>query len=108
LDCIAVRARIVLCGFISQYNDFVPPPGPRFLGNVLIRRARMEGFVVIDYEDRYREAMGPLARWLAEGRLRYRTDVVDGLEQAPTAVNRLFDGANIGKLLVRVSDEPTP
>ncbi len=107
LACIAVRARIVLCGFISQYNDFVPPPGPRFLGNVLIRRARMEGFVVIDYEDRYREAMGPLARWLAEGQLRYRTDVVDGLEQAPAAVNRLFDGANIGKLLVRVSDEPS-
>jgi hypothetical protein len=106
LACLAMRARIVLCGLISQYNDFIPPPGPRFLGNVLMRRARMEGFIVVDYEDRYREAMGPLTRWLAEGRLRYRTDIVDGLEQAPTAVNRLFDGANIGKLLVRVSDEP--
>jgi NADPH-dependent curcumin reductase len=103
-----LRARVVLCGFISQYNEAVPPPGPRFLGNVLIRRARIEGFIVLDYEDRFPEALGPLARWMAEGRLRYRTDVVEGLDQAPTAVNRLFSGANIGKLLVRVSDEPAP
>jgi NADPH-dependent curcumin reductase CurA len=105
LACISMRARVVLCGLISQYNDFMPPPGPRFLGNMLMRRARMEGFIVSDYEDRYREALGPLMGWLKEGRLRYRTDVIDGLEQAPTAVNRLFDGANIGKVLVRVSDE---
>jgi len=106
LALINTRARIVLCGLISQYNDMVPPPGPRFLGNVLIRRARLEGFIVVDYEDRFPEAFGPLAQWMAEGRLRYRTDIVEGLEQAPTAVNRLFEGANIGKLLVRVSDEP--
>ncbi len=107
LACIALRARVVLCGFISQYNDFIPPPGPRFLGNLFMRRARMEGFIVIDYEDRYPEAMEPLMRWLKEGRLRYRSDIVDGLEQAPAAVNRLFDGANIGKLIVRVSSETT-
>ena len=108
LACLNTRARVVLCGLISQYNEVVPPPGPRFLGNVLMRRARIEGFLILDYENRYREAMGPLARWMAEGRLRYRTDIVEGLEQAPKAVNRLFDGANIGKLLVRVSDEPAP
>ena len=106
LACINTRARVVLCGLISQYNAFVPPPGPRFLGNVLLRRARMEGFLIVDYVDRFREAMDPVARWMAEGRLRYRTDLVEGLELAPTAVNRLFDGANTGKLLVRVSDEP--
>jgi hypothetical protein len=106
LAFINTRARIVLCGMISQYNEVVPPPGPRFLGNVLIRRARLEGFVVIDYRERYHEAFGPLAKWMAEGRLKYRTDVVEGLEQAPVAVNRLFSGANIGKLLVKVSDEP--
>ena len=106
LASINARARIVLCGLISQYNEFVPPPGPRFLGNVLMRRARIEGFLLLDYEHRYREAMEPLARWLKEGRLRYRTDVVEGLQQAPVAVNRLFAGANIGKLLVRVSDGP--
>ena len=106
LAFINMRARIVLCGLISQYNEFVPPPGPRFLGNVLIRRARMEGFIVLDYQGRFAEAFRPLAQWMAEGRLRYRADVVEGLEQAPTAVNRLFSGGNIGKLLVRVSDEP--
>ena len=84
----------------------VPPPGPRFLGNVLIRRARIEGFIVMDYQERYHEAFGPLKQWMAEGRLKYKTDVVDGLEQAPAAVNRLFSGANTGKLLVKVSDDP--
>jgi NADPH-dependent curcumin reductase len=106
LACINTRARIVICGLISQYNELVPPPGPRFIGNLLIRRARMEGFIVMDYQERFPEALGPLARWMAEGRLRYRTDIVEGLERAPAAVNRLFDGANIGKLLVRVSDDP--
>lgn len=106
LACINTRARIVLCGLISQYNELVAPPGPRFVGNVLIKRARIEGFIVMDYQERFPEALGPLARWMSEGRLRYRTDVVEGLEQAPTAVNRLFDGANNGKLLVRVSDDP--
>ncbi len=105
LAFINLRARVVLCGLISQYNEFVPPPGPRFLGNVLVRRARIQGFIVLDYEDRFPEAFGPLARWMAEGRLKYRTDIVEGLEQAPTAVNRLFTGGNTGKLLVRVSDE---
>ncbi len=106
LAFINTRARIVLCGLISQYNEFVPPPGPRFLGNVLIRRARIEGFVVIDYQDRFEEAFGPLKTWMAEGRLKYKTDIVEGLEQAPVAVNRLFTGGNTGKLLVRVADDP--
>lgn len=107
LACINQGARIVLCGLISQYNEFVPPPGPRFLGNILIRRARMEGFIVLDYAGRLPEALGSLTQWMAEGRLHYRTDIVNGLEQAPYAVNRLFAGDTIGKLLVRVSDAAT-
>jgi NADPH-dependent curcumin reductase CurA len=103
LALINLRARVVLCGLISQYNEVVPPPGPRFIGNILRRRAKIEGFIVVDYEHRFHEALVPLGRWLAEGRLRYRTDIVDGIEHAPVAVNRLFDGANIGKLLIRVS-----
>lgn len=102
LACINTRARIVLCGMIAQYNEFVPPPGPRFLGNVLIRRARIEGFLVLDYQHHYHAAMESLGQWLREGRLKYRTDIVEGLEQAPAAVNRLFEGSNIGKLLIRV------
>jgi hypothetical protein len=106
LALVNTRGRVVLCGLISQYNEMVPPPGPRFIGNLLMRRAKIEGFIVTDYASRFHEAFGPLGRWMAEGRLRYRTDRVDGLERAPVAVNRLFDGANVGKLLVRVSDEP--
>jgi NADPH-dependent curcumin reductase CurA len=100
------HARIVLCGMIAQYNEMVPPPGPRFLVNVLTQRARIEGFIVLDYAARYPEAFAHLRRWLAEGRLRYRVDMVEGLEHAPIAVNRLFEGANIGKLIVRVSQGP--
>ena len=103
LSMINERARVALCGLISQYNEGVPPPGPRFFGNVLIKRARIEGFIVLDYARRFPEAFAALGEWMAQGRLRYRADIVDGLEHAATAVNRLFDGANTGKLLVRVS-----
>lgn len=101
---INLRARIVLCGMISQYNEATPPPGPRYLGNVLTRRARIEGFIITDYAARFPEAMPKLAEWAMAGKLKYRVDVVDGLEQAPEAVNRLFDGTNTGKLIVRVED----
>ncbi|MEI6667787.1 MAG: NADP-dependent oxidoreductase [Acidobacteriota bacterium] len=100
------RARISLCGLISQYNEAVPPPGPRFFGNVLLKRARIEGFIILDYAARFPEAFAALGQWVAEGRLRYRTDIVEGLDQAPVAINRLFDGGNTGKLLIRVSAEP--
>ncbi len=106
LALINERARIALCGLISQYNDAVPPPGPRFFGNVLIKRARIEGFIVLDYAARFPEAFAALGKWMSQGLLRYRTDIVDGLEQAPVAINRLFEGANTGKLLVRVSADP--
>lgn len=102
LGQINLRARIVLCGLISQYNATEPVPGPYNLPNILIRRARLEGFIVLDYMDRAPEAFAELGRWLAEGKIKYRVDVVDGLEQAPDALNRLFDGSNAGKLIVKV------
>lgn len=102
------RARIALCGMIAQYNEPAPPPGPRFLVNVLTQRARIEGFIVLDYAARYPEAFAKLGEWLADGRLKYRTDIVNGLEHAPAAVNRLFDGGNTGKLIVTVSEEGGP
>jgi hypothetical protein len=107
LTQINLRSRIVLCGMISQYNEAVPPPGPRFLVNLLTKRARMEGLIVFDYAKRYPEAFAALAGWMAEGRLRYAVDTVDGLERAPEAVNRLFSGGNTGKLVIRVSEEPS-
>ena len=106
LSMINLRARVVLCGLIAQYNDELPPPGPRWFGNILLKRARVEGFIVLDYAKRFPEAFAALGRWMAEGRLRYRVDLVEGLDQAPAAVNRLFEGGNIGKLLVKVSEAP--
>lgn len=106
LALINLKARIVVCGLISQYNATERVPGPYNFVNVLGQRARIEGFIVLDYLDRAAEAIAELGAWYKAGKLKYRVDVVDGLEQAPAAINRLFDGSNKGKLIVRVSDEP--
>jgi hypothetical protein len=106
LNLINLRARIVLCGLISQYNATAPVPGPYNLVNLLIRRDRLEGFIVLDYLDRAEEAVSQLIEWYQEGKIRYRVDVVQGLENTPGSINRLFDGSHKGKLLVRVSEEP--
>jgi len=105
LSLINLRARIVICGLISQYNATAPVPGPQNLANLLVQRARMEGFIVLDHLDQAEEASADLIRWHLAGRLEYRLDIVHGLENAPVAVNRLFDGSNTGKLVVRVSEE---
>lgn len=107
LSLINLRARIVVCGLISQYNAVEPVPGPYNFANILIQRARVEGFIVLDYLDRAQEAIVDLIRWYAESKIRYRVDVVDGLENAPRALNKLFEGANTGKLIVKISDELT-
>jgi len=99
--------RVAICGLISLYNQLgsTLPPGPANFQLVMMKRLRVQGFIVSDYYPRLMEAIGPLARWLKEGKLKFRTDVVDGLENAPAAVQRLFTGANIGKVLVKVADE---
>lgn len=102
LSLINMKARVVLCGLISQYNAVEPVPGPYNFVNILVKRARIEGFIVIDYMSRAAEAMADLGRWLAEGKLKYRVDVVEGLERAPEALGKLFEGSNTGKLVVRV------
>jgi hypothetical protein len=105
LSLVNLRARIVVCGLISQYNATAVPPGPKNLPNLLVKRARMEGFIVLDHLADAERATADLVRWHLAGKLRYRLDVVHGLEKAPAAVNRLFDGTNTGKLVVRVSGE---
>jgi len=97
-----IGARISLCGMISQYNATERVAGPSNLFMLIVKRARIEGFLVSDYMSRAPEAMTALGRWLMEGKIKYRVDVVDGLEQAPLAVNKLFDGSNQGKLVVKV------
>lgn len=99
---INIGARISLCGLISQYNATEPAPGPYNFIMILGKRARVQGFIVLDYMDRAEEAMTQLGRWLVEGKIKYRVDVVEGLEQAPRAVNKLFDGSHQGKLVVKI------
>jgi len=99
-------ARIVICGLISGYNATETVPGPSSFPLVLIRRARVQGFIVFDFAERYVEAVKILIEWYEEGRLKYRVDVYDGLETAPRNINRLFDGSHDGKLIIKVSDEP--
>ncbi len=106
LTWINLGARIVICGLISGYNATEPTPGPYAFPMVLIRRARIEGFIVTDYMDRAAEAIQQMIGWYGEGRLIYKVDVYDGLETAPRNINRLFDGSHDGKLIIKVSDEP--
>jgi hypothetical protein len=102
LSLINLRARISLCGLISQYNSTTPVPGPNNFINILTRRARVEGFIVLDYFHRSPEAIAELTKWFMEGRLKYRVDVVEGLQNAPEALNKLFTGSNQGKLIVKI------
>jgi hypothetical protein len=100
---INLRGRVVLCGLISGYNDAEPPPGPRSFSNLLVQRAKVEGFIIIDHLHRVGEAGPQLAGWINEGKLTPLETVVEGFEQLPTAINMLFEGANVGKLVVRVA-----
>lgn len=103
-----LRARVALCGLISGYNERSAPPGPRNFGRVLMKRVRIEGFIILDYASRFPEATAKLYELWREGRLKHRTTIVDGLENASTVINQLFDGANVGKLLIKVADPPLP
>jgi NADPH-dependent curcumin reductase len=105
LSLINLRARIAVCGLIAQYNATERVPGPSNLGMLIVRRARMEGFLVSDYMARAGEAFEALGKWYAEGRLQYRADEVEGLQNAPAALNRLFTGENTGKLMVKVGED---
>ncbi|HEU4978568.1 MAG TPA: NADP-dependent oxidoreductase [Solirubrobacteraceae bacterium] len=100
---LAMHARIVICGAISQYNAETPPGGPRNYMNLLVKRSRMEGFLVFDYAARNGEALAELVPWVTEGKVRQPADVRDGLENAPAALLDLFEGRNSGKLMVRIA-----
>ncbi|MCY3801238.1 MAG: NADP-dependent oxidoreductase [Chloroflexi bacterium] len=106
LQNINVGARIVICGMISEYNLPTPEIAPRPTRKLLVRRARMEGFLVFDFEEQYPDGRRQMAEWIDEGRIKYKEDVVEGLENAPEAFFGLLKGENFGKLLIKVSDEP--
>jgi NADPH-dependent curcumin reductase CurA len=103
LDRIALNARVVLCGGISRYSVGRLPPGPQNYFNLVLQRASMEGFIVLDWKDEFPLARRRLTAWLRDGRLRHREDIQEGLEHAPRAFARLFEGANLGKQLLKVA-----
>jgi NADPH-dependent curcumin reductase CurA len=105
LTHINLKARIVICGAISQYNATAPVKGPSNYLSLLINRARMEGMLVSDFAPRYPEGVAALARWLADGSIKSREHVVDGFENFPAALLMLFEGKNFGKLVLRVATE---
>jgi len=104
LNHINLRARVVLCGGISSYNATEPQPGPANLMNLVIMRARMEGFIVIDYLSRSEQAITDLVGWMESGELQHQEDVQEGFENIPDTLNRLFTGKNLGKQLLRIAD----
>jgi hypothetical protein len=99
---INLRARVALCGMISDYTR-EQGQGITNLRHLIFKRARIEGFLVMDYLPRAMEAMQALGGWLQQGRIRYKVDPVQGLENAVSAMNRLLTGANTGKVIVQVS-----
>ena len=104
-DHLNLGARLSLCGSISQYNQDEPEPGPRKMGLLVGRQAKAEGFIVSQFRDRHDEGRHRIATWMREGKIKYREDVVEGLENAPRAFIGLMRGENFGKLLIKVSDE---
>ncbi|MEH2264830.1 NADP-dependent oxidoreductase [Nostoc sp.] len=106
LQQINLGARIPLVGLISQYNAENPPPGPNLMP-LLVKRALIEGFLVSDYQQRHAEFIHDVSQWLQAGKLKYKEDVVKGLENAPNAFIGLLQGKNFGKLIVQVGDDPT-
>jgi NADPH-dependent curcumin reductase len=100
---LARHARVVICGAISQYNNTTPVKGPSNYLSLLVNRARMEGMVVFDYTSRFPEATKEMSAWMTAGKLKSREDIVEGLENFPEALLKLFSGENFGKLILKVA-----
>ncbi len=99
------HGRMAVCGLISSYNATRMPPAPNF-GRIITHRLNIQGFLVLDYAARAREMVAEMGPWLADGRVKWKVHVDEGLEGAVGSLNRLFTGDHDGKLLVRVSEEP--
>ena len=99
---LALRARVVICGQISQYNLEQPQTAPSVLRHLLINQARMEGFIVTSFQTRFEEGRARLAQWVRDGKLKYKEDITDGIENAPEQFIELMRGHNFGKKLIRL------
>ena len=101
-----IKGRISLCGLISGYNAESLVPGPAW-GHLLIKRIKLQGFIIFDYYKRMMESFMDLSQWIKEGKIQYKNDIVPGLENASTSIKKLFSGENKGKLIIQVSKDPT-
>jgi NADPH-dependent curcumin reductase CurA len=98
-----LHGRIALCGLLSGYNDTEPPPGPRSFGRLLVNRVLLKGFIVLDHFGRAPEAAAEIGALMSAGKLEPLETVVEGFDKLPQAINMLFDGANVGKLVVKTN-----
>ena len=105
LKHLAVGARIIVCGTASIASWSPVPVGPRVERHLLVKRARMQGFLIFDYRDRYPEGLGALTEWVRAGMIRYREDILEGIEQAPGSIAGLYRGDNLGRRLIRIASE---
>ena len=101
---LALNARIVLCGAISRYNEKILPPGPSNYMALIFMRAKMEGFIVLDYAPKFPKAIEEISGWVREGKITYKEDIQEGLENAPSTLVRLYTGENVGKQLLKISE----
>ena len=100
---INVKARISICGQISQYNLENPEQGPRFLWHLIVKRAKIQGFLVFEFADKHDDGLRQMAEWIQAGKLKYREEITEGFENAPGAFIGMLKGSNIGKQLVKVT-----
>jgi NADPH-dependent curcumin reductase CurA len=98
-----LRGRVAVCGQIAQYNATEPPVGPRLLWHCITKRLRIQGLLVFDWADQYDQALQEMAQWVTSGQIKYREDIVDGIENAPEAFMGLLRGDHIGKRLVKLT-----
>ena len=96
-----VYARVSVCGQISHYNQEKPEPGPRLLGFILVKQVKVEGFIVVRWQNRWAEGIAQMAQWIKEDKIRYHEDVVNGFENTPRAFIEMLRGKNLGKMLVK-------
>jgi len=104
LTKLSLNARIVLCGAISRYNEKILPPGPTNYMSLIFMRAKMEGFIVTDFLEKYPEAIEEMKSWVNEGKIIYKEDIQEELENAPKTLQRLYTGKNKGKQLLKLGD----
>ena len=105
IEQINTGARISVCGQISQYNLEQPEPGPRNMGALVVNQAKMEGFLVSKFANRFEEARLRIAGGIRQGKIQYKEDIVEGIENAPSAFMGMLRGENFGKMLIHVAND---